>query len=110
MDALNGSNEEKISTEKDKFFAIKDDDVMALSNLTLLSDHDNRGIGNNFFFAKRHQLKEYYQNGSYIPVGTLNVFSKFYSSNPKQPLFWDKEDAEDYLKKIEDTMTNFKKH
>jgi len=110
VNALNGSNEEKISTEKDKFFAIKDDDVMALSNLTLLSDHDNRGIGNNFFFAKRHQLKEYYQNGSYIPVGTLNVFSKFYSSNPKQPLFWDKEDAEDYLMKIEDTMTNFKKH
>lgn len=107
--AINDADEEKISKEKDKFFAIKDDDIMALSNLTLLSDHDNRGIGNNFFFAKRHQLKEYYQNGSYIPVGSLNVFCKFYSSNPRQPLFWDKTDAEDYLKKIEETITNFKK-
>lgn len=106
--ALQNNDEEAINKQLDKFFAIKDDDVMALSNLTLLSEHDNRGIGNNFFFVKRDKLKEYYQNGSYIPIGSLNVFSKFYSSNPKQPLYWDMEDAEDYLKKIEETIENFK--
>lgn len=104
IDALEKNNEEKIN----QYFAIKDDDVMALKNLTLLSAHDNRGIGNNFFFIKRNMLKEYYQQGSYIPIGTLNVFSKFYAKNPTQPLFWDETDAVDYLNKIEETIKNLK--
>lgn len=106
--ALEDKNEDSINTELKKFFAIEGDDVMSLSNLTLLSEHDNKGIGNNFFFAKRDKLKQYYQQGSFIPIGSLNVFSKFYSTNPKQPLFWDKVDASDYLNKIEQTINNFK--
>ena len=106
--ALVNNEEELINTELKKFFAIEGDAVMSLSNLTLLSDHDNRGIGNDFFFAKRDKLKQYYQQGSFIPIGSLNVFSKFYSTNPKQPLFWDEEDANDYLNKIDETIKNFK--
>lgn len=106
--SLEENNEDSINAEVKKFFAIEGDDVMSLSNLTLLSEHDNKGIGNNFFFAKRDKLKQYYQQGSFIPIGSLNVFSKFYSTNPRQPLFWDEEDASDYLQKIEETINNFK--
>ena len=106
--ALTNNEEDLINDELKKFFAIEGDAVMSLSNLTLLSDHDNRGIGNNFFFAKRDKIKQYYQQGSFIPIGSLNVFSKFYSKNPKQPLFWDEEDASDYLNKIDETIKNFK--
>ena len=106
--ALTDHEEGLIDSELKNFFAIEGDAVMSLSNLTLLSDHDNRGVGNNFFFVKRDKLKYYYQQGSYIPIGTMNVFSKFYSTNPKQPLFWDEEDADDYLNKIDETITSFK--
>ena len=108
VDVLKSKDMENIRKTLKKFFAIEGEDVMSLSNLTLLSSHDNKGIGNNFFFAKRDRLKQYYQQGSYIPIGSLNVFSKFYSENPTQPLFWDEVDASDYLKKIKDTINNFK--
>jgi uncharacterized protein with ParB-like and HNH nuclease domain len=108
VDALKTGYEEGIKTELKKYFAIEGEDVMSLKNLTLLSAHDNRGIGNNFFFVKRDKLKQYYQQGSYIPIGSLNVFSKFYSTYPKEPLFWSEEDAGDYLNVIEKTINFFK--
>lgn len=108
LDALKTGNEENINMELKKYFAIDGEEVMSLKNLTLLSAHDNRGIGNNFFFVKREKLKQYYQQGSYIPIGSLNVFSKFYSKNPKEPLFWSEEDAKDYLDVIEKTISTFK--
>ncbi len=107
VDALKIGDEDGIKMEIKKYFAIEGEEVMSLKNLTLLSAHDNRGIGNNFFFVKRDKLKQYYQQGSYIPIGSLNVFSKFYSTNPKEPLFWSQEDAGDYIHVIEKTINNF---
>ena len=108
LEPLRRAFEESDIDTINNFLFIKDDDVMSLKNLTLLTEHDNKGIGNDFFFAKRNKLKQYYQQGSYIPVGTLNVFSKFYTQKPTQPLFWDETDANDYLNKIEETINNFK--
>ena len=100
------NNGESYDKELDKFFAI-DDDLMAIGNLTLLIAHDNRGIGNGFFFKKRQKLQEYYQQGSFIPACSMNVFMKFYSDNPEQMAFWDKKDRESYKNKIEQTITKF---
>lgn len=99
----NGGSYDK---ELEKFFAI-DDELMAICNLTLLIAHDNRGIGNGFFFKKRQKLKEYYQQGSFIPTCSMNVFMKFYSDNPKQMAFWDEKDRESYKNIIEQTITKF---
>lgn len=79
---------------------------MRIGNLTLLTDHDNRGIGNKFFFEKREKLQEYFQNGSFIPICSMNVFMKFYSQ-PNQMEFWAQNDREDYELSITDTIEQF---
>ena len=95
-----------IEEERAKFFAAGDD-LMGIQNLTLLTEHDNRGIGNKFFFEKRQILQEYYQQGSFIPACSMNVFMKFYSDNPEQMAFWDEQDRESYKNKLESTIKKF---
>ena len=81
-----------------------------LSNLTLLNSHDNRGIGNKYFFEKREKIKEYFQQGSFIPPCSMNVFMKFYTQNPKNLNFWDQnEDGGAYTDFIKETVDNFLK-
>lgn len=108
IDALNKEEKDTkiIEEERAKYFAAGDD-LMGVQNLTLLTEHDNRGIGNKFFFEKRQKLQEYYQQGSFIPACSMNVFMKFYSDNPEQMAFWDKKDRESYKIKIEQTITKF---
>lgn len=104
--ALSQNNEEIIKSEREKFFAT-DESLMGIENLTLLTSHDNRGIGNKFFFEKRNKLKKYFQNGSFIPTCSMNVFMKFYSENPQQMNFWDEEDRKSYKMAIEQTIKSF---
>ena len=108
IDSLNKEEKDTIIIEKEraKYFAAGDD-LMGIQNLTLLTEHDNRGIGNKFFFEKRQKLQEYYQQGSFIPACSMNVFMKFYSDNPKQMAFWDEKDRESYKNKLEQTINNF---
>ena len=108
IDALNKEEKDTkiIEEERAKYFAA-DDDLMGIQNLTLLSAHDNRGIGNKFFFEKRQKLQEYYQQGSFIPACSMNVFMKFYSEKPEQMAFWDKDDRDSYKNKLEQTIKNF---
>lgn len=105
IDALNKEEKDTniIEDERAKYFA-SGDDLMSSQNLTLLSAHDNRGIGNRFFFEKRQKLQEYYQQGSFIPACSMNVFMKFYSDNPEQMAFWDETDRESYKNKIKQTI------
>ena len=105
-EALRENDNVRIDVEKKKFFA-SGDALMSLQNLTLLSSHDNRGIGNRFFFEKRNKLKEYFQEGSFIPTCSMNVFMKFYSDNPGQMDFWDVKDQESYKVVIRNTINNF---
>ena len=106
LKAINDNDREAIEEERKKFIAVGDD-LMGIQNLTLLSDHDNCGIGNKFFFQKRQKLQEYYQKGSFIPACSMNVFMKFYSDNPEQMAFWDVADRDSYGKKIEKTIKEF---
>ena len=79
-----------------------------LQNLTLLTAHDNRGIGNKHFFEKREVLKRYLKEGSFIPHCSINVFVKFYTVNPVNLNYWDLDkDGQGYLKYIEDTIEKF---
>lgn len=105
-DALSQNDEEKIKSEREKFFAT-DESLMSIENLTLLTSHDNRGIGNKFFSEKRNKLKEYFQKGSFIPTCSMNVFMKFYSENPRQMDFWDEKDRQSYREAIERTIKSF---
>lgn len=108
IDAINKEEKDTkiIEEERAKYFAAGDD-LMGIQNLTLLTAHDNRGIGNKFFFEKRQKLQEYYQQGSFIPACSMNVFMKFYSEKPEQMAFWDKDDRDSYKNKLEQTIKNF---
>ena len=108
IDAFNKEEKDTkiIEEERAKYFAAGDD-LMGIQNLTLLTAHDNRGIGNKFFFEKRQKLQEYYQQGSFIPACSMNVFMKFYSEKPEQMAFWDKDDRDSYKNKLEQTIKNF---
>lgn len=108
IDAINKEEKDTkiIEEERAKYFAAGDD-LMGIQNLTLLTAHDNRGIGNKFFFEKRQKLQEYYKQGSFIPACSMNVFMKFYSEKPEQMAFWDKDDRDSYKNKLEQTIKNF---
>lgn len=105
-EALRENDNDRIDVEKKKYFA-SGDALMSLQNLTLLNSHDNRGIGNGFFFEKRNKLKENFQKGSFIPRCSINVFMKFYSDNPTQMDFWDTQDQESYKVAIKETIDKF---
>lgn len=83
------------------------DQAMEMKNLTLLTEHDNKGIGNKFYFEKRNQLNEYQSQGSFIPAATLNVFSKWYTKHPKGFVLWGSEDQDAYEKAIKQTISDF---
>lgn len=90
-------------------FVAEGEDVMHLKNLTLLTEHDNKGIGNKFYFDKRNWLNAYQANGSFIPAATINVFSKWHTHSPNGFMFWDENDQEAYEKAIERTINDFEK-
>lgn len=90
-------------------FVAEGDDVMRLRNLTLLTEHDNKGIGNKFYFDKRIRLNNYQAQGSFIPAATINVFSKWHTHSPNGFVFWDEKDQEAYEKAIERTINDFEK-
>lgn len=91
-----------------KFVAEKEE-VMRLRNLTLLTEHDNKGIGNKFYFDKRNKLNAYQAKGSFIPAATINVFSKWHTPSPEGFIFWDENDQQAYSDAIESTINDFKK-
>lgn len=107
LESLN-SDPEFISLSKE-LIADKQD-VMLLRNLTLLTEHDNKGIGNKFYFDKRNKLNEYQSQGSFIPASTLNVFSKWHTENPDGYILWGTKDQEAYLLAIKNTISDFIKY
>ncbi|EJX06384.1 protein containing Protein of unknown function DUF1524 RloF [gut metagenome] len=88
-------------------FVAEKEDVMCLGNLTLLTEHNNKGIGNKFYFDKRICIHNYQSQGSFIPAATLQVFSKWNTDAPNGFVFWDEKDQEAYQNAIENTIDNF---
>ncbi len=78
-----------------------------ISNLTLLDVATNRGYGNSPFQVKRRWILGPDHQAKYVLPCTRNVFSKGYSSNPATLLQWTKADADDYLKAMSETLSQF---
>lgn len=104
FDSLNNDAEYLLLIQK---LIPEGEQVMVLQNLTLLTEHDNKGIGNKFYFDKRNKLNEYQSQGSFIPAATLNVFSKWYTKNPEGYILWGDNDQCDYLEAIKETIEKF---
>jgi hypothetical protein len=100
----------EINEKIKEFFSIDD-----FSNLCLLDQSTNIKVGKKAFRRKRNIVQKLDETikidqNVYIPLGTNYVFSKkstpseFYQIN-----YWSTKDREFYLKKLEDTITNFLK-
>jgi len=94
---------------QEKIFKLFSDEtsIHTIDNLALLSRDNNSSLSNVLFPQKRDKLKELDSKGEFIPLGTKNVFMKYYSSNVKENLTWNREDRESYLKELERVLSNF---
>lgn len=79
----------------------------AISNLALLDSSTNRSYKNAFFPIKRKFILQNDKQGKFIPICTKNVFMKAYSKRFDEVMYWNKDDAENYLKAIKETLRNY---
>lgn len=101
LKALTNEEREIFGRIKVKLLPFDSNDViMTLPNLTLLTEHENKSIGNRFFFDKRQKLRHKQEEGHYIPQATWNIFTKWYSSDVNSPLFWEDTDRTAYKSSI----------
>lgn len=80
------------------------EDTDNLSNLTLLDESTNRMYKNAFFPVKRSYIINQEKQGVFIPLCTKNVFLKAYSKRLGEVMYWNNNDANDYLTEIENTL------
>lgn len=83
------------------------EDKNDISNLALLDSTTNRSYGNSFFPIKRKRIIENDSKGVFVPIATKNLFLKYYSKKSDENMFWNSEDAKDYLNAIKITLKNF---
>lgn len=82
-------------------------DIHSIDNLALLSKKDNSALNNSIFPEKRAKIKELDAKGSFIPLGTKNVFMKYYSDEMSNPLKWSKKDRESYFEILHKELNQF---
>ena len=78
-----------------------------ISNLALLDSTTNRSYGNSFFPIKRKRIIENDSKGIFVPIATKNLFLKYYSKKLGEVMFWNSNDAEDYLEAIKTTLKDY---
>lgn len=79
----------------------------AISNLALLDSATNRSYKNAFFPIKRKIILQNDKRGTFIPICTKNVFMKAYSKKFDEVMYWNKHDADFYMKAIEETLVDY---
>jgi hypothetical protein len=82
-------------------------DIHSIDNLALLSKRDNSALNNSIFPDKRAKIKELDAKGSFIPLGTKNVFMKYYSDEMSNPLKWSKKDRKAYFEILKEKLAPF---
>ncbi len=88
-----------------KFKEENEPENVVISNLTLLDAATNRSYKNAFFPIKRMTIIENDRNGTFVPICTKNVFLKSYSKKLDEVMYWNRNDADDYLSAIKETLS-----
>jgi len=78
-----------------------------ISNLTLLDSITNRSYGNSFFPIKRKRIIENDSKGIFVPICTKNLFLKYYSKRMGGVMYWNIDDAKDYLESIKKMLNDY---
>lgn len=79
---------------------IEEGEMHYLDNLALLARGDNSAVGNDIFSDKRQRIVELDRRGSFIPLATKYVFSKYYSDKVSQMYQWSASDRNGYRKEL----------
>ena len=79
----------------------------SIANLALLDETTNRSYGNAMFPIKRKRIIENDRSGIFVPIGTKNLFLKYYSKQMGEVMYWQKADADDYLKALKKTLKDY---
>jgi Protein of unknown function DUF262 len=79
----------------------------SLGNLALLDAGTNRSYKNAVFPIKRRRILGLDKEGTFVPLGTTNVFLKYYSKKIDNMMFWGDPDRGDYLDSIIATLVKF---
>lgn len=79
----------------------------SIKNMALLTVEDNSVLNNNIFPVKKDLIKNLDEKGSFIPIGTKNVFLKYYSKNVEQNVRWNTEDQQNYLDELKRVLKNY---
>lgn len=79
----------------------------AISNLALLDSATNRSYQNAFFPIKRKVILKNDKQGKFIPICTKNVFMKAYSKRFDEIMYWNRDDANNYLHAITETLKDY---
>lgn len=93
----------KMIDEQDKL-----EDKDNIGNLALLNSDINRSYGNAFFPTKRRLLIEADMAGTFIPLGTKNVFLKYYSKDVNKHTRWTQKDIESYSKFLLELLKDYR--
>ncbi|MCL3781163.1 DUF262 domain-containing protein [Prolixibacteraceae bacterium JC049] len=83
------------------------DTINSISNLTLLDAKTNRSYKNAPFPVKRKTILEKDTTGTFIPLGTKNVFLKAYSTKHSNLMYWQAEDEKNYMEALKNTLSVF---
>jgi len=86
---------------------IEDEQINHISNLALLDSETNRGYKNAVFPVKRKTIIERDKRGTFIPIGTKNVFLKYFADYPPKISFWTKEDREKYEQDLYNILKDY---
>lgn len=101
--------DEAFNTLQERIFLEYGDGIEChtIDNLVLLSRNNNSVLNNSIFPVKRERIKNLVVEGYFIPIGTRNVFSKYYSDDVKEVIRWNKKDREGYLEAIKMTLGEY---
>ncbi|RYE56935.1 MAG: DUF1524 domain-containing protein, partial [Sphingobacteriales bacterium] len=76
------------------------ENINTISNLALLDATTNRSYKNAVFPVKRKTIIKKDREGTFVPICTKNVFLKSYSNKVDNIMYWQEQDANDYLAEI----------
>ena len=77
-----------------------------LSNMALLRTDTNSSIGCSAFAVKRNKILELYNNNTYFPIGTINVFGKMVGTS-QQVYEWSHSDREAYMASLKEVLSDY---
>ena len=111
---LRDIEDERIKNKIDPYVAVLTDSIMEISNLTFLTDHINKSIGNKNYDEKRDCVILKQSQGFYVPPSSFMIFTKGYTTRENQEKelkdkknnYWSDYDREAYLYKIKDILEN----